>query len=102
MKVTYLYDVSKFIESLEKHMFPRTMRVSLLLAEYGSYLRMPYSKRIYKDLYELRIRGEQEVRIFYTILGGEAFLVYGIIKKSNKIPRKDLEVAIHRIRSLNL
>lgn len=102
MKVIYLYDVFEFTRTLQKHTYPRVLKTITLLRNFGYFLRMPYSKRILKDLYELRIRGEQEVRIFYTIAGDEAFLIYGIIKKSDKIPRKDLEVALKRISYLKL
>jgi hypothetical protein len=71
-----------------------------LLAEFGNTLGMPHSKHIKKNLFELRIRGRQEIRIFYTFSKSQAVLFYGYVKKSQKIPTKELSRAFLKLKQL--
>lgn len=59
-------EIEDFINSLDPITYPKTLRHIDLLATFGNKLRMPYSKALDNGLFELRIRGKQEVRIFYT------------------------------------
>lgn len=61
---------------------------------------MPHAKKITQHVYELRIRGHQEVRIFYTIQDDIVFLVHGFIKKTQKTPKKETETAQKREQKL--
>lgn len=70
-----------------------------ILQEYGTQLKGPYMKSIkgkkYKDLYELRIKFSNDIaRIFYfTYYNQEIILLNGFIKKTMKIPKKELDRA---------
>lgn len=57
---------------------------------------MPYSKKIEKNLYELRVVGERSIRIFYTFHENRAVLLHLVFKKSQKLLKKDLETARQR------
>jgi phage-related protein len=92
--------VEEFIYSFEKAMFIKIARTIDLLEHFGAELKMPHSKKINKDIYELRIRGRQEVRILYCFCNGRAFLLHGFVKKSDKIPKKEVEIAVFRFRDL--
>lgn len=92
--------VEKFIASLEKSTIAKTLRTIDLLENFGYQLGLPQSKKVRSNLFELRIRGQQEVRIFYTFKNGGAILLYGFIKKSQKIPKLELDYAIKKMRSL--
>jgi hypothetical protein len=85
--------IEKFINSLEKKTISKTIRTIELLEMFGSELRMPYSKKIDDNIFELRIRGAQEVRIIYAFHKKKAFLLHGFIKKDRKIPRREIEKA---------
>jgi len=56
--------LEKFIQSLEKSTIAKTLRTIDLLEKFGYDLKFPHSKKIAKNLLELRIRGRQEIRIF--------------------------------------
>jgi len=56
-------------------------------------LTMPHSKQMPGNLFELRMRGHQEVRIFYCFHKGTICLLHGFIKKSQKTPGKELRRA---------
>lgn len=92
--------VENFLASLEKPAIAKTLRTLDLLEKFGNHLGMPHSKKIGEDLFELRIRGKEEVRIFYCFHKNSAYLLHGIIKKSNTIPRKAISLAKRKIKAL--
>jgi phage-related protein len=94
------YPVKEFIERLEKKSYARVLRSMSLLQEFGPSLRMPYSKKIASKLYELRIKGVEAIRIFYTQANEEYYLVHAFKKKSQKTPKQELQLALDRIKEL--
>ncbi len=96
MEVVLFDDVEKFIKSLEKVTIAKTIRTIELLEYFENQLGMPHSKKVEKAIFELRVRGAQEVRILYTFHKKQAFLLCGFVKKSRKIPKKQIEKAIER------
>lgn len=83
--------------SLEKLSISKSLKLIQLLKIFGNKLGMPYSKKILHNLYELRARGSQEVRIFYCFHQNQAVIVHFFIKKSQKTPQKEIETALARI-----
>jgi phage-related protein len=68
-----------------------------LFEDYGQDLPTRYLKKISKDVWELR---PGDVRLFLTIKGNKGFVVHGIRKKSQKTPKKDLDLAAKRAREV--
>lgn len=89
-----------FVYSLEKSTVSKFTRLSDLLEIYDKKLGMPYSKQIQFNLYELRIRGQQEIRVFYCFHQDKIVFVHAIIKKSLKTPIQDINTALARIKQL--
>ena len=89
-----------FIYSLEKPTVSKFTRLSDLLEKYDKKLGMPYSKQIKFNLYELRIRGKKELRVFYCFYQDKIIFVHAIIKKSKKTPIQDIKTALIRINQL--
>lgn len=83
--------------SLNRVPLNKCLRLIDLLKLFGNTLSMPYSKKISTNLYELRARGQQEVRIFYCFYQDKAVIVHHFIKKSQKTPQKEIETALSRI-----
>ncbi len=101
MRIDFFDDVLvKFIKSLEKQTIAKIMREIDLLEKFGHRLDMPHSKKIFHNLFELRVRGIQEVRIFYTFFGERAVLLHGFIKKSRKIPPRERALAMRKLNRL--
>ena len=52
----------------------------------------------YKDLWEVRskITGGRIARVIFSISNGEMILLHGFIKKSQKTPKKEIDLAIKR------
>jgi len=67
------------------------------LENYGSFLSGKYTKKIRKDLYELRITGKEQIRILYTVRRQEIILVHAFKKKTQKTPLKEIKTALLRL-----
>lgn len=90
--------VEKFIKSLQRPAIAKVTHGISLLEKWGSQLGMPRSKRLAGNLYELRIRGNEEIRIFYTFSGRKIYLLHAFKKKSQKTPGKEINLALSRIK----
>lgn len=63
---------------------------------------MPYSKKITINLYELRIKGKQEIRLFYTYKNNKIIILSGFIKQTNKTPKNEIQKALNKIKSIDI
>jgi phage-related protein len=88
-----------FIQSLPPKHRAKIEREIDLLEEFGVNLTYPHTRKIesdkYKGLWELRIQFASDIsRIFYFIhLGNTFVLLHGFLKKTNKTPTKELNLA---------
>ena len=98
-----IFDVSleKFIRGLQKPTIAKVLRTIDLLEKFGQKLGPPHAKKISARLFELRIPGKQEVRIFYSFHKSQIFLLHGFVKKSQKIPQKEIALGIQRLKLLD-
>lgn len=91
--------MDKFLDQLMKDnlkLYEKTLRSMQLLMIHGNQLRMPYSKPLRDGIFELRtIFGNDITRVFYFFDEGKIIMVTnGIVKKSQKTPKEDIEYAI--------
>ncbi len=93
--------LEKFIKGLEKRTVAKVLRTLDLLEQFGSKLGPPHTKKISTNLFELRISGKQEIRIFYVFHKSDIFLLHGFIKKSQRIPKKELKIALRKFKGLD-
>jgi len=93
--------LEKFISELEKPSIAKVLRTIDLLESFGQQLGMPHSKKVDKGLFELRIRGKQEVRVLYAFHDNQAVLLHGFVKKSQKIAKKELNTANQKLVALD-
>ena len=102
MEVRFCDDaLPEFIDGLEVSTVAKVLRTIDLLEEFGHRLGMPHSKKVAGRLFELRVRGRQEVRIFYTFYQETAVLLHGFVKKSQKIPRGEINLAQQKLSKLD-
>lgn len=97
---TFDVKLDDFIKSLGKPTGTKITRHIDLLVRFGSQLRIPYSESLGDNLFELRIRSQREIRIFYTFKSGIAILLHGFIKKTQKTPRREIEIALAKLNTL--
>jgi phage-related protein len=94
-------DVEDFFNSLEKPTRRKIWKVIRVLESLGFDLSMPFSKKIDNKLYELRTLGRPQVRVFYTYYDNKWVLLYGFVKKTMRIPWRELNVAKNRMSMLD-
>lgn len=92
--------VESFLYSLEIKARSKTAQLIDLLEEHGSYLKMPYAKRLTKEIYELRVRGREEVRVLYCFKQDVIYLLHGFKKKTQKTPQREIDLALKRFLDL--
>lgn len=97
---TFDQKVENFITSLDKPSYAKVSRTIILLRTFGNGLRMPYSKSLGNNLFELRTRGQQEIRIFYAFHNHQAVLLHAFVKKTQNTPPKELETAKAKLKTL--
>ena len=66
--------------------------------EFGWPIGMPYSKSLSHGLYEVRsdISNQRIGRLIFFIKANEMILLHGFIKKTQKTPKPELDLAIKR------
>jgi phage-related protein len=102
MEVTFFdEEIEIFLTKLKKSTIAKVLRTIDLLERFGNQLGMPHSKHIGNKLFELRIRGHQEIRLFYIFNNNGAVILHGFIKHSQKIPKKELAVVQQKLISFD-
>ena len=92
-------NLEKFIKSLEKPTIAKVLRIIDLLELFGNKLNMPHSKKVAVHLFELRVRGIQDVRILYAFNKGEVVLLHGFIKRA-VVFLKEIDIALSKLNRL--
>lgn len=67
------------------------------LEEYGPFLSGKYTKKLRKDLYELRITGKEQIRVLYTVQEKNITLLHVFKKKTRRTPLKEIRTALLRL-----
>lgn len=80
----------------------RFLRYAERMEVYGPDLGMPHTRAMGDGLFELRLKAAEGIaRVFYcTIVGRRIVVLHQFIKKSEKIPRKELELARTRMKEI--
>lgn len=90
--------VEEFLDSLEPKMRAKLVGILEILQEKGNSLREPYSKHLDDGIFEVRVKvGNNISRIlFFFVIGKKIILTNGFIKKSQKTPPREIEIAKER------
>ena len=84
-----------YLDSLDNKMKAKTLRTIDLLERNGYMLRMPYSESLNNELFVLRSKhGSNITRLFYFYSNNKIIITNGFSKKTNKIPKKEIDLAI--------
>ncbi|SHJ70142.1 Phage derived protein Gp49-like [Pseudobutyrivibrio xylanivorans DSM 14809] len=67
----------------------------LVLQEKGNAMRAPYTKYLEDGIFELRTKQGSNISrvLFFFYYGGKIILTNGFIKKSQKTPRREIDLA---------
>ena len=71
--------------------------------EFGWPIGMPYCRPLGRGLWEVRsnISSGRIARVLFSIRDGEMVLLHGFVKKTQKTPPKDIDLALQRMKELN-
>ncbi len=77
-------------------------KLTELLIEFGVDLRLPHARGMGDGLFELRPKGKEGIaRIFYcACIGKKIIFLHGVIKKTEKTPKKELKIAKKRMKEI--
>lgn len=92
--------VAEFIKNQQPQAIAKIVHLIDLLEIHGNLLGMPHTKRLEPNLYELRVRGKEEIRIIYGFVGKTIYLLSGFKKQKQKTPKKEIKTARARLESL--
>lgn len=92
--------VKEWMTTLNMKTKVKVFRHLELLERFGLELKEPYVKRLGDKLYEVRVKDQQGIyRIIYFAHTGKKFiLLHGFVKKTQKTPKKELELAYLRMK----
>ena len=88
--------VVEFLDELEPKMWAKVTRNIDVLSDHNLNLREPLVKPVENGIFELRTQsGNNIARVFYFFfVGKKIILTNGFIKKTQKTPRKYIELAL--------
>ena len=101
--VTFFNDrVEREILALAPGFVARFIRYAERMEEYGPDLGMPHTRSMGGGLFELRITAAEGIaRVFYcTVIDRRIVILHQFVKKSEKTPPKELEVARRRMKEV--
>lgn len=96
--------VKKFLDKLAKKQQGKILRIIQYIQEYGLQSVIPHIKKLTgTPFWEIRILGKDNIRIIYVLpVSNQVLVLHGFIKKKQKTPLKELEIASSRYKSWKL
>jgi len=101
--ISYYSDkLQQDILNLPRGMLSRYLRYVDLMMKHDPTLGMPHSRALGEGLFELRVKAvEGSARVFYcTLIGEKIVILHHFIKKSQKIPLKEIQLARTRMKEV--
>ena len=100
--VYYSDEVYENIENWPDKIAASYARITHRMVENGPNLGMPYTEAIGEGLFEIRARGKEGIgrAFFCTLIGQRIVVLHAFIKKSQKTPKKELELARKRMKEV--
>ena len=94
MEIVFFNDrVYDFLFSLEPKLHARVIKALGLLETYGNEIRYPHTKQVARGIFELRVVGDQHLRVFFVFHASKAVVLHAFIKKTKKIPKREIVYA---------
>jgi len=98
----YSEKLEEEILDLPDGLLARYLRLTDLMLKFGSNLGLPHTKPLESGLFELRVKGKEGIaRVFFcTKIGKKIIMLHSFIKKSQKTPKKELQIAKSRMKEV--
>jgi phage-related protein len=91
------------VEALPADMRARLARIAMLIEEKGlEHVGEPHVKHVEGPLWEMRLKGHSGISraLYVTAAGRRVVIVRVFVKKTEKTPRREIELALSRAKSL--
>lgn len=90
--------VSEFLDTLLDNQQAKILRILHNIKEYGLSSVIPHVRKLSGTLlWEIRILGQDNIRVIYVVPGELKVLVlHGFVKKKQKTPAKEIGIAFNR------
>ena len=91
----YSEEVQEEILSLPDTLAARYIVLTRRMVALGPNLGEPHTKAFGEGLFELRLKGAEGIaRVFFcTLIGRRIVMLHSFVKKSNKTPRREVDIA---------
>ena len=78
------------------------LHIAEMIEECGPALGLPYTKALGSGLFEIRAKGVEGIgrSFFCTVKDKEVVILHSFIKKSQKIPNNEIEIARKRLKEV--
>ena len=98
------FPVQDFIDSLDENAKAKIINSIDLLEEFGIKLTSVHTKKLAgTPLWELRVLGRDNIRIFYIAVVNKSFLLlHGFLKKKQKTDKKEINTALIRLKDYQM
>ncbi len=95
--------VNAEVEALPADMLARFRRISELIEEFGlEQVREPHVKHLRASIWEMRLKGKDGISraLYVTAVGQRVVVVRVFIKKTQKTPSSEIELALKRAKEI--
>lgn len=95
--------VDEEVNALAADMRAQLSRIAFLIQEFGlARMREPHVKHLQGPLWEMRLRGRDGIsRALYVAAAGQrAIIVRVFVKKTQKTPRREIDLALSRAKEV--
>ena len=102
-KITfYSTRVEAEINALPAGFLARFMRYAERMETYGPNLGMPHTRSMGDGLFELRLKAAEGIAriLFCTVVERQIVLLHQFVKKSEKTPKRELQIAWNRMKEI--
>ena len=88
-----------FVKSLSSSQAAKIIRILSYVEIYGLVTPIRHVKKLTgTPLWEIRILGQDNIRVLYATMDEDAIIVlHGFLKKTQKTPLKEIEIAMKRL-----
>jgi len=97
-------DAERELKGLPKDLQSRFLHVAGMLEDFGPFkVGMPHVRPLSDKLWEMRLKGRDNIAraIYFAASGRQLVVVRAFVKKSQKTPRGEIDLAERRMKEFN-
>lgn len=103
-KIRFYSNVDQQILSMPPKIQARMLRILELMEKHGANIGPPHTESIGDGLFEIRAKAQEGIgrSLFCYLSGKQIVILHSFIKKSQKTPRRDIQLAQIRQKEVKL